>query len=274
MDSKRRWVYLLAACWLLGTLALMNSLGALIIAVVFLPVVLFLGRPLQLLFAAMICGAIVLYPMLRGADLVPTDRLVSMAAAIDPGRAPSLNFRFRNEAILLERANEKPLFGWGSWNRNRVFDAVTGQDISVTDGAWVVLIGKSGWIGYLGVFGLLAAPGILLAVNRRRYDVSPVTAALALVLAASLVDLIPNGFLSPVTILLAGALWGRVELGAEVQPDTRSPPKHVAPAYIRSDPDQVMAAAAHGLSGTDTAKETEKVSAYTRQKTRHRRLKH
>lgn len=281
VDSKRRWIYLLAAFWLLGTLALMNSLGALIIAVVFLPVVLFLGRPLQLLFAAMICSAIILYPMLRGADLVPTDRLLSMAAAIDPGREPSLRYRFDNEAVLLERAGDKPLFGWGGWNRNRVFDAETGQDTTATDGAWVVLIGTRGWIGYLAVFGLLATPGILLAANRRRYDVAPATAVVALVLAASLVDLIPNGFLSPVTVLMAGALWGRVELGAEAraagQIGAISPPKHADPVYRRPDqrgsPDQAASVGMLRFSGVDTAEETEDISVYTRQRIRHRRLK-
>ncbi len=264
VDSKRSWIYLLAACWLLGTLGLMNSLGALIIAVVFLPVVLFLGRPLQLLFAAMICSAIILYPMLRGADLVPTDRLLSMSAAIDPDRAPSLRYRFDNEAALLERAGDKPLFGWGGWDRNRVFDPETGRDLAETDGAWVVLIGTRGWIGYLAVFGLLAAPGILLAVNRRRYDVSPITVALALVLAASLVDLIPNGFLSPVTILLAGALWGRLELGVSVQDasqvsDAQTP--RGKQNYAWGGPSELLSTGAP------------KVSAYTRQVTRHQRTR-
>lgn len=284
-QSKRRRIYLVAAIWLLGTLALMNSLGALIIAVVFLPVILLLGRPIQLLCAAIVCGAIVLYPMLRGADFVPTDRLVSMAAAIDPERAPSLAYRFNNEAILLERANEKPLFGWGGWSRNRVFDAETGQDVSTTDGYWVILIGTKGWVGYLAGFGLLAAPAILLAANRRRYDVTPATCVVAVILAASLVDLIPNGFLSPWTILLAGALWGRLELGANVQttaqPGPILPPKDAAPAYTRAVQHTAQHKAvplnAFGTNGQDKveeAEETERASVYTRQKTRHNRLKH
>ncbi|MEM1300943.1 MAG: hypothetical protein AAGH17_00030 [Pseudomonadota bacterium] len=264
VESKRRRIFLLAAFWLLGTLVLMNSLGALIIAVVFLPVVLFLGRPVQLLCAAIVCSMILLYPMLRGADLFPTDRLVSMAAAINPGRAPSLAFRFRNEAVLLERAGDKPLFGWGGWNRNRVFDPETGQDTTVTDGAWVVLIGTRGWIGYLAIFGLLAAPGILLAANRRRYDVSPITVTLALVLTASLVDLIPNGFLSPVTILLAGALWGRLELGGSVQNASQAAvaqTPHGRQAYTRAAPSPPLSTG------------TPKSSAYTRQVTRHQRIR-
>ncbi len=278
VKSKRSWIYLLAGFWLLGTLFMMNSLGALIIAVVFLPIVLFLGRSMQLLFVALVGGAIVLYPMIRGADLVPTDRLVSMAAAIDPGRAPSLDYRFKNEAILLERANEKPLFGWGGWSRNRVYDAESGRDISTTDGAWVVLIGTKGWIGYLGVFGLLVAPGILLAVKARRYEIAPATAVVALVLAASLVDLIPNGFLSTVTILMAGALWGRIELGAEVQTAVQSSPgspaKFPTRAFSqtrpRGDPNHATSADAFGLSEMG---ETDGISVYTRQNTRHRNLK-
>ena len=91
-----------------------------------------------------------------------------MAEAIDPARAPSLAYRFLNEDILLEHARDKPLFGWGSWNRHRVFDPETGQATTTTDGAWVILIGTRGWVGYLAIFGLLAAPVILLAANRRQ----------------------------------------------------------------------------------------------------------
>jgi hypothetical protein len=59
--------------------------------------------------------------------------------------------------------------------------------------------------------GLLAVPPILLALRRRREAIDPATAALALILAVNLIDLLPNSGLTPITWLLAGALAGRLE---------------------------------------------------------------
>jgi hypothetical protein len=273
LEARRRPLYLIAGVWLLVTLFLSNSLGALIIAIAFLPAMLFLGIRMQVLFAATIAAIILLYPMLRSVDVIPTERFVSVAETIDPARARSLNFRFQNEDRLLEHARERPLFGWGTWSRNRVFNE-NGQDISVTDGAWVIVMGVGGWTGYLAQFGFLALPVILLAVNRRRYEVSSVTSVLALVLAASLVDLIPNGFLSPITLLMSGALWGRLELGALRQEGNAQVAKPQAPyghlAYARSlprrgDPEP---------SEASSANVAEEGRAYTRQTSRHMRSSH
>jgi hypothetical protein len=267
LEPRLRGFYLLAGTWLLGIVLLSNSLGALIIAVVFLPVILFLGSRMQLLVAALIAGMIITYPMLRSVGAIPTDRLVSIAEAIDPGRAASLQFRFDNEDLLLEHARERPVFGWGGWNRNRVFSE-TGGDLTTTDGAWIIAMGVRGWVGYLAQFGFLALPIILLSIERRRYEVSTVTAVLALVLSAALVDLIPNGFLSPVTLLLAGALWGRLELGAfvqGVQEGAVSEPRGPL-AYARGRaPDP-------SLSGELSAEAAESGGAYTRQTVRRKRL--
>ena len=149
--NPNAWRLGVAALWLLMTLVLCNSLGALIIALLFLPVVLFMGVRGQLLFAAIIAGAILIYPMLRGSGLVPVQTLLSWSRAISEERADSLAFRFRNEDILLARANEKPLSGWGGFGRNRVRDPETGRDISTTDGMWIITIGTWGWPGYISL---------------------------------------------------------------------------------------------------------------------------
>ena len=179
-----RW--LLATCLLLVGLFVSKTVGAFLITIILLPVVLLAGRRVQVIVAAVIAVAVLVFPMLRGAGLVPTDTLVTWAASLDSDRAQSLQFRFDNEDILLARANEKPLTGWGSWGRNRVFDPETGRDLSVTDGTWVIFMGTSGWLGYLAWFGLLTLP--ILALVRRR-DLDPVMAGLAVMLAANLVDL-------------------------------------------------------------------------------------
>lgn len=210
--KDKRPMLWLALAWLFGTLVLCKTLGALIIAVVLLPVILLLGIRTQLMVAAIFAGLVLLYPTTRSLDFFPTERLLSFAASVgSPDRVNSLDFRFINEDMLLEHANERPLFGWGTYGRNRVFDE-NGNDISVTDGAWVILFGVFGWVGYLARFGLLTIP-ILLLMLRRRDDLHPASAALCVALAANLLDLLPNAGLTPITWLMAGAVVGRLELG-------------------------------------------------------------
>ena len=199
--------WLFAAGWLMLTLLLSRNLGATALAVLIAPVILLASIRVQLLLAAAIAGAVLLFPMLRGGGWVPTEAVVSIAQSVDAERAASLQFRLDHEDRLLEHANAKPLGGWGSWGRNRVYDPVTGRDLSVTDGYWVIVIGSFGWLGYIARFGLLTVPILLLAF-RRREEVTPATAGLALVLAVGLIDLIPNATISPITWLIAGALAG------------------------------------------------------------------
>lgn len=209
-DSRALWI--LSAIWLLATLFLIKSLGPLMVAVALAPVVLLLGRRAQIMTVAVLAGMILTYPMLRGTNLAPVQTVLTVAEKIDPDRARSFRFRVDNEEILLARAQERPLFGWGGFARSRVYDEF-GRDLTITDGYWVIVIGQGGWVRYVGEFGLLLLPVIFLAFRFRRYDVGPETAAITVVLVANGIDLIPNAGIQPLTWLLAGALWGRQELG-------------------------------------------------------------
>lgn len=232
-------LYIGIAVWLFVTLLLAKSLGALMIVLLLAPAVLLLGVRLQLIVAACIAGTVLLYPMLRGADVLPINHVVSLAERVSPNRAASLQYRLDNESILLEKANQRPAFGWGPWARARVYDE-RGRDISTTDGIWVITIGERGWFGYVARFGLLCLPIILMAFMYRRYEVGIATSALALVLAGNLIDLLPNAGLTPVTFLIAGALLGRLEMrsGVPQSEDTEPiPVKHRAtPSYSRTFP--------------------------------------
>ena len=200
---------LLAALWLTGVLLLSKSLGALILLLMLAPVILLVPVRSQLLVAAVLAGLVLIFPMLRGAGLVPVGALVSTAALINEERADSLKFRFDNEDVLLDRANQKPLAGWGGYSRSRVFDIETGKDITVTDGIWIIVMGGSGWLGYLATFGLLTLPVLLLYIGSKKLRVDQASAGLCLVLLLNLLDMIPNATMTPITWLVAGALAGR-----------------------------------------------------------------
>lgn len=208
-EGGRAGQWLFATIYLLGILLLCKSLGAFLIVLAFLPAVLFLGVRGQLFLAALVAGAVLLYPMLRAAQVVPVDRVIALAQGFSGDRAASFEFRVTNEEALMQRAALRPLAGWGTWGRPLIHDPQSGQSTSVTDGAWIISIGSFGWLGYIASFGLLTLPILLLARNARRLGLSPATAGLALVLAANLLDLLSNATLTPITWLIGGALLGR-----------------------------------------------------------------
>lgn len=209
-DKKRRLFYLCALGWLVMTLMLSNSLGALLIVLILLPAVFLLTARVQMIMAACVAATVLTYPLLRSADLMPVDKIVEMASRVDPARAGSLAYRIDNEDILLAKANERPAFGWGGWGRSRVYNE-QGHDVSDTDGIWVIYLGVGGWANYLMRFGVLTIPIIFLALRRRGDPVRTVTALMTLVLAANLIDMIPNSANTPLAALIAGALIGRLE---------------------------------------------------------------
>lgn len=202
--DRLRWLVL--AGGLLVVLVLAKSLGALAITLVLGAVVLFGGRRMVLLAAAGVAALVLFYPMARGAGLVPVDAVLSLAERIDVERAGSFQFRLENEDALLAKANERALFGWGTWGRGFLYNS-WGNRTSVTDGAWIIVMNGFGWVGYLAQFGLLCVPVIRLAL---RSGIGPEAAFLAAVLAANLLDLIPNATLEPITWMLAGAVAGTV----------------------------------------------------------------
>lgn len=210
--SDRRAFWLGAMLWLVFTLYMAKSLGAFATALMLLPVALFAPPRLKVLIAGSIGVVIAAYPMLRGAGWVPIEQIVDFFRSISEERAGSLEFRLVNEDLLLARANERPLFGWGGWGRSHIYDEA-GRNISVTDGYWIIIIGVGGWVQYIGEFGILCFAPLVLALRRKSYDVSPATAALSIVLAVNLIDLIPNTGITVVTWMMAGALAGRLELG-------------------------------------------------------------
>jgi len=119
--------------------------------------------------------------------------------------------------MLLERAHEKHLFGWGGWGRNLVRDPQSGVIISVPDGEWIIVFGTFGWVGYLSKMGLLAMPLFLLWRTARRAAPTVQVSALALILSVTLVDMLINAILTPYTWLIAGAILGHCEAQARLR---------------------------------------------------------
>ena len=201
----------LAAAYLLVVLVLSKSLGAILYGAALVPLVAVLSSRMQLRVAALLAFVALAYPLMKGADLVPQEAMLQQAANVDADRANSLRFRFQQETILLERAQEKPLFGWGLWGRNHIWDGATRTILTVTDGRWIILIGMLGWVGFLAEFGLLALPIFLMWGKSGQGQLSRWVGPMALMLGINMIDLIPNATLTPLTWLMAGAILGYAE---------------------------------------------------------------
>lgn len=202
--QQTRWLMLFFG--LFGSLVLCRTLGALLLGMVGIGL-LWAWRVQRTTLLALSC-VVVLYPFLRTSGLFPTEELVSAAAVVSEDRAASLQYRFDNEDVLLEKAYERLSFGWGTWGRNLIYDVRSRQNASIVDGYWVLEIGQFGLLGFFSLFGLILTP-MLLACRRLRgmskCDQLVVITLCVLVITRAL-DLLPNSFPAPLTFFLAGTL--------------------------------------------------------------------
>lgn len=194
-------------------LFLCKSVAAFIYGLFSLLVVGFMSSKRVVYIALFLASLAVLYPIMSITHFFPHQTVIELAKAYDEERAQSLEFRFNNEAILLEHANEKTYFGWGGWGRNRIYDE-EGRDISVTDGTWIIQFGQFGWAGFVAMFGLMYLTIIKAGKalkNLHEKKEQQLLAVHALIVAVVMVDQLPNSSLVPFYWLIIGILFGRSE---------------------------------------------------------------
>jgi len=228
-----RWKMLLLVAYLMMMVVLCKSLASQLYAIALLPVVLFLPARWQIRLACLFGLIAVAYPMLRNAHLIPLDWILEKAGEISADREQSLWYRFRNEEQLLDRAAEKPLFGWGAWGRNLFRDPETGIILTIPDGYWIIAFGSFGWLGYVSEFGLLALPLLLIWLSLRKdAPMSPYVAPLCLILGITMIDMLLNATLTPVIWMVAGAILGHAE---RRMPRSVKPPRYPLHGAIQGE---------------------------------------
>ncbi len=221
--GRRAFLWWALACYMFVVLILCKSVASLLYAIAFVPFIAFFSTRMQIRVAVVLAAIAMAYPTLKTLELLPEEQIVEMIAEYSGERAGSLNFRLQNENILIERAAERPIFGWGSWGRNQLYDEFTGERLTTTDGRWIITIGVYGWVGFLAEFGLLTLPIFLLWRRTRRTVevIAPWLGGVALILGINTIDMMPNATLTPMTWLFAGALLGyaeRVKLAMRPKP--------------------------------------------------------
>lgn len=132
-------------------------------------------------------------------------------------RAKSLKTRIDAENLLAEHALEQPYFGWGRWNRNRVFDP-KGKDMAPTDGLWIVALGEYGIVGLCGFTLMILLPPLLVwsrcPLKMWMHPGIAPAVAMAVLLSLYMLDNILNGMPDPIFTLALGGL-------AAIQPNVR-----------------------------------------------------
>ncbi len=152
------------------------------------------------------------YMYLRGSATWTGETAVKGAAAIfGADRAQSLNTRIVSENILCAHALEQPWFGWGRFNRNRVYDR-DGKDLATTDGMWVIVLGVNGIVGLLAITAAMLLPPLIIwrRCPPRLWShpgVAP-AAAMAVLLALYMLDNVLNAMPDPIFVLAMGGLTG------------------------------------------------------------------
>ena len=197
-------------------LVLSKSYGALFIGIFGFVVLRFF--PYKIIFAIsyLLVGSYFVYPVMSANEVFPHQQMVNFVSNINENRAASLQFRFTHEKQLLIHANEKPLFGWGGFGRNRIYDPETFRDLSVTDGRWVITLGTRGWLGFIAEFLFIALSIYyaskavsILKHKKGRGDEAFLLTAHAFIVALILIDQIPNSSLTFFYWLFIGILYGR-----------------------------------------------------------------
>ena len=219
------YIYLLYALYAFGVLVLAKSLGPIMFGVAALVLLLVAPTRTIIWVASGIAAAVLAYPVLKLTGIWPEQQIIAAFNQLSPDRGFSFEYRMINENLLLERAVEKPLFGWGGHARS-LFVSSTGGILTIPDGGWVLSLGSYGFVGWFSQMSFMVAP-IFYALYLRRADkldsYSPHIATFALILSFNAVDMIPNDTMTLLTFILAGALWSNLE---SVSQDYRASKRH------------------------------------------------
>lgn len=199
---------------LLVTFVLVRSTGAYMLFAAAVVIFLIARYFQNTLLVWLLIGGMCIYLNLGATGAFPRTEITGAVAQVfPPERVQSLDFRFENEEILSAKARQNPIFGWGGFGRNRVFDEY-GEDTTVTDSLWIIAFGLNGYVGLISIFMALLVPVVAFC---RRYPaklwahpaVAP-AAALAVSLLMYALDCILNAMVNPVFALTCGGLAGAV----------------------------------------------------------------
>ncbi len=131
---------------------------------------------------------------------------------LGPDRAWSLDYRLEAESLLVAKAMEQPIYGWGEHNRGRV-DWDKGPDGKVVpDGLWIQALNVNGLIGIASLVLVFLLPMYLIGrklppANQVQTRLGLVT-VMAMVVGMYMLDNLMNAMLAPMYFSILGGLTG------------------------------------------------------------------
>ncbi len=194
------------------TTVLCKSTGAILLLAVGLAA-LWLSKRLGSLIPLWILAlAAPVFLVVRIPHILEMDPIIQFISVnVDADRAASFAFRVRNEDLIMTKAWQRPLLGWGGEARGFIYDE-QGQKVTTVDSFWIYLLSKYGLIGLVCMTTLQIIP-LLLWLRRMgkqtwaRPAVAPGAAAMV-ALALWSHDNLVNAMYNPIYMLIAGGLMG------------------------------------------------------------------
>ena len=135
-------------------------------------------------------------------------------ATVGADRAQSLEYRFDCENLLIDKAVQQPVFGWGGWGRSDVYREpdMPWRKKVVTDGLWIIYLGNKGFVGLTLLYMAMVLPAALFIWRfPPRLWADPRLAAgslAAVLLGLYVIDCLLNAFPNMIYIVLCGGLMG------------------------------------------------------------------
>jgi hypothetical protein len=154
--------------YLLVVLVLCKAVATVIYGVIGYVLLRFFSTKAAMRTLVVLAFIVISYPVSRMFELFPTAEILSAAETLGPERVQSMQFRFDNEDLLLAKGSERLWFGWGGFNRERVYDAESAKDLVIQDGQWIVIFGTQGLIGFCCYFALMVVPVVRASKQMRR----------------------------------------------------------------------------------------------------------
>lgn len=162
-----------------------------------------------------------------GGDWVMRPVVTAVDIVFGSDRSSSLATRLRNEQLIVNKAMENPVFGWGNGGRYLVKDPDDPERIlSVPDQFWVINLGRGGVVALGSLTGLLLLPALMFVLTCPARDLArgevATVAALAMVPVLFMLDCLMNAMMNPVFTLASASVAG-VTLAARRIARTGSP---------------------------------------------------
>jgi tetratricopeptide (TPR) repeat protein len=198
---------------LLVTTVLCKSTGALLLMLVGIGSLWFVNKTKWLWPIWLLMLIPIAYSSTRAYNIWSGMEIVEIAKqTVGPERAQSYEYRLFMENKLTERARERPIFGWGRFNRSNVIRK-DGSKETVQDGYWIITLGQSGIVGLGSMMALTMLP-MVLTIRRfpvktwRDPRVGPVV-AMSMVLVLFMTDSLSNAMWNPIYAVAIGGLFGQ-----------------------------------------------------------------